>query len=121
MVLSAAVEPWRMSETLPAPKSAARSRVISSMTAAGLRGLDKYLRMATISPRSSSKAVTSVKVPPTSMPTRKLMDWVDAILSCPALCRASTSCSFSAKQDVDGRDKPGHDVEGPAPNMDDTI
>ncbi len=29
-------------------------------------------------------------------------------LSCPALCRASTSC-FDKKQNVDGRDKPGHD------------
>src|SRR5687768_9372355 len=28
--------------------------------------------------------------------------------SCPAICRASTS-SWAAKQDVDGRDKPGHD------------
>jgi hypothetical protein len=27
--------------------------------------------------------------------------------SCPALCRASTSSSLT--QDVDGRDKPGHD------------
>ena len=33
--------------------------------------------------------------------------------SCPALCRASTS--FFADQDVDGRDKPGHDVERFAP------
>src|SRR6185295_2685975 len=29
--------------------------------------------------------------------------------SCPALCRASTPY-FLMKQDVDGRDKPGHDV-----------
>src|SRR5271167_4834506 len=29
--------------------------------------------------------------------------------SCPALCRASTSCSTYVKKDVDGRDKPGHD------------
>src|SRR4029077_18000113 len=29
--------------------------------------------------------------------------------SCPALCRASTSLRRSNKQDVDGRDKPGHD------------
>src|SRR5437899_5547854 len=30
--------------------------------------------------------------------------------SCPALCRASTSCSsFHGAKDVDGRDKPGHD------------
>src|SRR5262245_45064126 len=30
--------------------------------------------------------------------------------SCPALCRASTSLDFrSARKDVDGRDKPGHD------------
>jgi hypothetical protein len=27
--------------------------------------------------------------------------------SCPALCRASTS--LAAREDVDGRDKPGHD------------
>jgi len=31
--------------------------------------------------------------------------------SCPALCRASTTLPFN-KQDVDGRDKPGHDVDG---------
>src|SRR5689334_1770532 len=31
--------------------------------------------------------------------------------SCPALCRASTPF-FLAWQGVDGRDKPGHDVEG---------
>jgi hypothetical protein len=32
------------------------------------------------------------------------------IPSCPASCRASTSCLLrSAKKDVDGRDKPGHD------------
>jgi hypothetical protein len=29
--------------------------------------------------------------------------------SCPALCRASTSCSENSKQGVDGRDEPGHD------------
>jgi hypothetical protein len=29
--------------------------------------------------------------------------------SCPALCRASTSCFLDAVKDVDGRDKPGHD------------
>jgi protein ImuA len=29
--------------------------------------------------------------------------------SCPALCRASTSFGGTLKQDVDGRDKPGHD------------
>src|SRR5579871_2975955 len=29
--------------------------------------------------------------------------------SCPALCRASTSSFFAVKQDVDGRDEPGHD------------
>ncbi len=29
--------------------------------------------------------------------------------SCPALCRASTSLRSNNKQDVDGRDKPGHD------------
>jgi hypothetical protein len=30
--------------------------------------------------------------------------------SCPALCRASTSfVSKGRKEDVDGRDKPGHD------------
>ena len=29
--------------------------------------------------------------------------------SCPALCRASTSCRFGSAKDVDGRDKPGHD------------
>src|SRR5580704_4008503 len=29
--------------------------------------------------------------------------------SCPASCRASTSFLASRKQDVDGRDKPGHD------------
>jgi L-cysteine S-thiosulfotransferase len=32
--------------------------------------------------------------------------------SCPALCRASTSLEPSRKQDVDGRDKPGHDDAG---------
>jgi hypothetical protein len=32
--------------------------------------------------------------------------------SCPALCRASTSFQTSDKQDVDGRDKPGHDADG---------
>jgi hypothetical protein len=33
--------------------------------------------------------------------------------SCPRLSRASTSCFLAraAKKDVDGRDKPGHDVE----------
>src|SRR6185437_2596100 len=31
--------------------------------------------------------------------------------SCPALCRASTPFFFR-RQDVDGRDKPGHDDEG---------
>ena len=31
--------------------------------------------------------------------------------SCPALCRASTSCFSRAKKDVDGRVKPGHDEE----------
>src|SRR5262249_53180331 len=29
--------------------------------------------------------------------------------SCPALCRASTSCFPMPRKDVDGRDKPGHD------------
>jgi hypothetical protein len=29
--------------------------------------------------------------------------------SCPALCRASTTFLNSVTQDVDGRDKPGHD------------
>jgi hypothetical protein len=29
--------------------------------------------------------------------------------SCPALCRASTSCLRSRAKNVDGRDKPGHD------------
>jgi hypothetical protein len=29
--------------------------------------------------------------------------------SCPALCRASTSYLHLSKQDVDGRDEPGHD------------
>jgi hypothetical protein len=29
--------------------------------------------------------------------------------SCPALCRASTAFFSLNKQDVDGRDKPGHD------------
>ncbi len=29
--------------------------------------------------------------------------------SCPALCRASTSCSGATQQDVDGRNKSGHD------------
>jgi hypothetical protein len=29
--------------------------------------------------------------------------------SCPRLSRASTPSSYAAKQDVDGRDKPGHD------------
>jgi hypothetical protein len=29
--------------------------------------------------------------------------------SCPALCRASTSCLRLGKKGVDGRDKPGHD------------
>ena len=29
--------------------------------------------------------------------------------SCPALCRASTSLQPCSKEDVDGRDKPGHD------------
>jgi hypothetical protein len=29
--------------------------------------------------------------------------------SCPALCRASPSWLAFSKQDVDGRDKPGHD------------
>jgi hypothetical protein len=33
--------------------------------------------------------------------------------SCPALCRASTSsCARRRKEDVDGRDKPGHDDAG---------
>src|ERR1700719_3210114 len=32
--------------------------------------------------------------------------------SCPTLCRASTSLAGSNKQDVDGRDKPGHDGLG---------
>jgi hypothetical protein len=32
-----------------------------------------------------------------------------SISSCPALCRASTS--LAAREDVDGRDKPGHDDE----------
>jgi hypothetical protein len=31
--------------------------------------------------------------------------------SCPALCRASTPY-FQQPQDVDGRDKPGHDAGG---------
>jgi hypothetical protein len=31
--------------------------------------------------------------------------------SCPALCRASTSLK-PGEDDVDGRDKPGRDVEG---------
>src|SRR5260221_8301133 len=30
--------------------------------------------------------------------------------SCPALCRASTSLQRCVSQDVDGRDKPGHDA-----------
>src|SRR5579862_312237 len=30
--------------------------------------------------------------------------------SCPALCRASTSCFEPNAKDVDGRDKPGHDA-----------
>jgi hypothetical protein len=30
--------------------------------------------------------------------------------SCPALCRASTSLRYCNKQDVDGRNKSGHDV-----------
>jgi len=34
----------------------------------------------------------------------------DALSSCPALCRASTSCDCD--KDVDGRDRPGHDGEG---------
>jgi hypothetical protein len=29
-------------------------------------------------------------------------------LSCPALCRASTSCYPDSQQVVDGRDEPGH-------------
>ncbi len=29
--------------------------------------------------------------------------------SCPALCRASTSCFLRRCEDVDGLDKPGHD------------
>src|SRR3954447_7607735 len=29
--------------------------------------------------------------------------------SCPAACRASTSCVHRVFKDVDGRDKPGHD------------
>jgi hypothetical protein len=33
------------------------------------------------------------------------------ISSCPALCRASTAFLVAGKQDVDGRDKPGHDLE----------
>src|SRR5436305_11866082 len=33
--------------------------------------------------------------------------------SCPALGRASTSFFLRAKQDVDGRDKPGHDGKTP--------
>jgi hypothetical protein len=28
------------------------------------------------------------------------------------LCRAATSFFAASKEDVDGRDKPGHDVEG---------
>ena len=37
--------------------------------------------------------------------------------SCPALCRASTSFFILRKQDVDGRDKPGHDdVDESQPN-----
>src|ERR1043165_8467375 len=35
--------------------------------------------------------------------------------SCPALCRASTSCLPSFTKDVDGRDKPGHDDGEDAP------
>src|SRR5262249_14545910 len=44
-----------------------------SMTPAGCEGSERYLRTATSSRRSSSKAVTSVNVPPTSMPTRKFI------------------------------------------------
>jgi len=35
----------------------------------------------------------------------------EALSSCPALCRASTSSAQSGTKDVDGRDKPGHDGE----------
>jgi hypothetical protein len=34
---------------------------------------------------------------------------LDFASSCPALCRASTTFINSVQQDVDGRDKPGHD------------
>jgi len=30
--------------------------------------------------------------------------------SCPALCRASTTFIHAKRQEVDGRDKPGHDI-----------
>jgi len=32
-----------------------------------------------------------------------------SLSSCPALCRASTFFKSCVDQDVDGRDKPGHD------------
>jgi hypothetical protein len=35
--------------------------------------------------------------------------------SCPAVCRASTSLFDGEKEDVDGRDKPGHDASGRSP------
>ena len=33
--------------------------------------------------------------------------------SCPGVSRASTSCLVTRSKDVDGRDKPGHDVDRP--------
>jgi len=43
---------------------------MSSITVAGCAGMELYLRTSTSAAASSSKAVTSVKVPPTSMPIR---------------------------------------------------
>ncbi len=74
IVLSAAVEPCRISDTASAPKSAARSRVMLLHDRRQARaGSDGYLRTATSAPASSSNAVTSVNVPPTSIPIRNFM------------------------------------------------
>ena len=50
-------------------------------------------------------------VPPLSGSTKTDAEFstIATSTSCPALCRASTPYFFETEQDVDGRDKPGHD------------
>src|SRR5262245_10765671 len=83
-----------------------------------LNSRPRRARSSTTTRNVCSRTATagSVRSPRTLHSTRRTGEGDDGAFtihstSCPALCRASTPCFLEQKEDVDGRDKPGHDEE----------